>query len=358
MAIELDRRNRREVLVSAATLLGYAAAGICPFSVGASAKELQAPPPSGTDAEIEALAEEVVDTLEQAYGVHSGVRRNHAKGFGALGSFVGTKEGAALSRSALFGGERIEVVARFSLAGGDPKAHDGERSARGLALEFRLPGGALHHITMLHTPMFFARSADTFLAKFKALIPDPSTGHPDPAKFKAYTETHPDNAAQAAFLARNHPPPSYANCAFYGIHTFKFVDRGDKVTPVRFRFAPHDGEKQLTDAELEGAPNDFLQDAFFRRVEAGPVEWDMFVTIGQPGDTEDDPTILWPNDRAEVKAGTLSLTSATADAPAGSYRINFDPMVMADGIAATADPILLFRSPSYVISYTRRLRDL
>jgi catalase len=29
---------------------------------------------------------------------------------------------------------------------------------------------------------------------------------------------------------------------------------------------------------------------------------------------------------------------------AGSYNINYDPLVMSDGIAPTNDPILLFRS--------------
>jgi len=32
--------------------------------------------------------------------------------------------------------------------------------------------------------------------------------------------------------------------------------------------------------------------------------------------------------------------------------------MMADGIEPTDHPILLFRSPSYALSHTRRLRDL
>ena len=42
----------------------------------------------------------------------------------------------------------------------------------------------------------------------------------------------------------------------------------------------------------------------------------------------------------------------------GSYRINYDPLVMADGVAPSDDPILLFRSPSYATSYSRRLQGL
>jgi catalase len=41
---------------------------------------------------------------------------------------------------------------------------------------------------------------------------------------------------------------------------------------------------------------------------------------------------------------------------AGCEKINYDPLVMGDGIAATNDPILLFRSSSYALSFTKRLQ--
>ena len=41
-----------------------------------------------------------------------------------------------------------------------------------MGLEFRLKNGALHHMTMIHTPMFFARTPSTFLDKFLALAED------------------------------------------------------------------------------------------------------------------------------------------------------------------------------------------
>lgn len=35
--------------------------------------------------------------------------------------------------------------------------------------------------------------------------------------------------------------------------------------------------------------------------------------------------------------------------------VNFDPLVMADGIAPTDDPVLRFRSPAYAVSFGKRL---
>src|SRR5258705_6413981 len=178
----------------------------------------------------EVSADDVVTALEGAYGVHPGERRNHTKGTCALGTFAGTPDVAAYSRSALFSGRPVPVVARFSLAGGNPHARDTEKSPRGMALEFRLPNGGLQHMTMINTPMFFAAMPRTFLDKMRALKPDPATGEPSPEAVKAFTASHPDNTRQARFLAEHNPPPSYANTAFYGIHTFKFIDRKRNTT--------------------------------------------------------------------------------------------------------------------------------
>jgi len=82
------------------------------------------------------------------------------------------------------------------------------------------------------------------------------------------------------------------------------------------------------------------------------------VTIGEPGDSENDPTVLWPAERREIKAGILTLTSYAPDQASGAYSINFDPMHMADGIGPTDDPILRFRSPPYAISHSRRLTEV
>jgi len=250
----------------------------------------------------------------------------------------------------------VPVVARFSLAGGDPEASDAERSPRGMALEFRLSDGGLQHMTMINTPMFFAAMPWTFLDKMRALRPDPATGKPDPEALKAFAASHPDNRGQAAFLAEHNPPPSYATTAYYGIHTFKFVNREDRITRVRWRFVPQDGEKALTDAELTTMAKDFLEPALIERTKQGPVRWDMLLTIGEPGDPEDDPTLAWPKERKEMKVGTLTISSAMAQKGAGCENINYDPLVMGDGIAPTNDPVLLFRSPSYGVSYSKRLQ--
>jgi catalase len=323
---------------------------VCAFAAGA--------PPAfadGTAAKNEVTVEQVQAALEGAYGVHPGRRRNHAKGTCALGSFVGLPAAAAYSRSSLFSGRKLPVVARFSLGGGDPSGSDTEKGPRGMALEFRLPDGGLQHMTMIDTPMFFAAMPRTFLDKMMALRPDPATGKPDPRAVQAFAASHPDNRGQATFIAERNPPASYTSNAYFGIHTFKFIDRAGKTTLVRWRFAPQDGEKRLSDEEVKSKPASFLEKALVERTARGPVRWDMLLTIGQPGDPEDDPTRAWPADRKELKVGTLTISSAMSDKGGACERINYDPLIMSDGVAPTNDPVLLFRSPSYAESFSRRL---
>src|SRR5579863_6936895 len=105
---------------------------------------------------------QVVDSLIGTFGNHPGMRKNHAKGTCAEGEFIGTAEAAKFSRSQLFSGKSIPVVARFSLAGGNPDAADATRNSRGLAIEFRLPDGSRQHFTMLNTPVFGAANPNTF----------------------------------------------------------------------------------------------------------------------------------------------------------------------------------------------------
>lgn len=299
-----------------------------------------------TAAEDETTPDQVVTAIEGAFGVTPGERRNHTKGACAIGEFVGSPKMAVYSRSALFSKKTMPVVARFSIAGGNPKVPDTAKNPRGMALEFKLADGSLQHMTMLNTPMFGASQPKTFFDQLVAMKPDPATGKTDPEKMKAFYSSHPDSLAQADFLAKHNPPLSFATSAYYGIHTFKFVNRKNETTLVRWRFMPRDGEKRLSDDQLKSFPPNFLENALIERTHKGPVRWDMIVTIGKPGDTENNPTVSWPGNRKQINAGTLTISSATPQKGAECEQINFDPLVMSDGIEPSSDPILLFRSPA------------
>jgi catalase len=301
-------------------------------------------------------APQMIDAFEGTFGVHPGQRRNHIKGTCAIGDFVGTGDASVLSRSKLFFGTTIPVVARFSLGGGNPEVPDAAPAPRGMALELHLPGGALQHITMINVPIFAAASPASFRDAIVAAKPDPKTGKPDPEKLKAYAASHPDALALTQLASHHAPTANYYQTTFFSIHTFKFIDAKGTEHPVRWRFVPRDGTKEMTPEEIKGAPHDFLERNLIERTRKGPAVWDMIVYVGEPGDPQDNPTLAWPETRKHFTAGTLTITQATPQQKGLACEpINFDPLVMADGIAPTNDPILLFRSPAYGVSFGKRL---
>jgi catalase len=310
-----------------------------------------------TPAEPAVTAPQMIDAFEGTFGVHQGQRRNHAKGLCAAGEFTGTPEAAALSRSALFSGKSVPVVARFSVGGGNPNVPDAAPAPRGMALEMHLPNGT-QHITMIDFPIFGATSPGSFRDALVAAKPDPTTGKPDPEKLKAYVASHPDAMNLIKFSAANAPTANYYQSTYFSIHTFKFIDAQGATHMVKWRFVPRDGVKELTAAEAKAAPHDFLEKNLIDRTHKGPVVWDMVVYVGEPGDPEDNPTLAWPETRKHFKAGTLTISEASPQQKGVACEpINFDPLVMADGIAPTNDPILLFRSPSYAVSFVKRLSN-
>ena len=300
-------------------------------------------------------ADQVVGALEKQFGVTPGQRRNHINGVCITGSFTGDKAVQTYTNSTLFSGKKIPVIGRFSLAGGSLKIPDTARNPRGMALEFELPKKAVLHFTMLNVPVFGASTPNSFYDGVIANTPDPATGKPDPEKVAAYKASHPDARALGEYLAQNNPITSYANSDFYSIHTFKFINKNNKTTLVKWRFIPQEGVKRLSDEELKTASTRFLDQDIIAKTQAGPVRWDMLVIIGEPSDEQENPTVYWPANRKEIKAGILTLTSASPQQGGVCEKINFDPLVMADGIAPTNDPVLLFRSPAYADSYAKRL---
>jgi catalase len=304
----------------------------------------------------EVTAPQMIEAFEGTFGAHQGQRRNHIKGTCAAGEFVGTSEAAALSRSPLFTGKTIPVVARFSLGGGSPQVPDAAPAPRGMALEFRIPGGGLQHITMINVPIFGAMSPESFRDAVVAAKPDPKTGQPDAEKLKAYAASHPDSMALSQYASKHAPTANYFQTTYFSIHTFRFIDAKGTEHPVKWRFVPRDGVKELTAAEMKAAPHDFLEKNLIERTRKSPAVWDMVVYVGEPGDPRDNPTLAWPETRRHFKAGTLTIKEATAQQKGQACEpINFDPLVMADGIGPTDDPILRFRSPAYAVSFAKRL---
>jgi catalase len=294
-----------------------------------------------------------VDAFQRVNGVHSGFRRNHAKGLGVSGFFESNGNGVRFSKAAVFGPGRVPVIGRFSLSGGQPDVADSAAAVRGLGLQFGLPDGEVWRTAMVNLPIFPFRTPEAFYEQLLASKPDPATGKPDPAAMKAFLERHPETAQVLGVIKSQPVASGFDNTTFYGLNAFRFVDSSGASTPVRWLLAPMQ-PFEATSAAPSGQDRNYLFDGLIAQMRRQPLRWQLIVIIGQPGDPTHDATIAWPAERERLTVGTLTLDRVEAEATSAATDINFDPLVLPAGIAPSDDPLLSARSAVYARSFTRR----
>jgi catalase len=207
---------------------------------------------------------------------------------------------------------------------------------------------------MIDLPVFVVKDAEGLYEQLLASKPDPATGKPDPAKMTAFAAAHPE-FARAMQLIKSRPFPSgFANAGYNSLHAFRFVNAGGVVTAVRWSMAATEPFAPETPEQAQSQDKNYLFDEMIARLARGPLQWHLIVTIGQPADTTDDPTIPWPGDREHVAVGTLTIDHAESEAPGNCRDINFDPLVLPSGIEPSDDPLLSARSAAYSESFRRR----
>ena len=283
------------------------------------------------------------------FGLHPGFRRNHAKGVVVNGYFDSNGDGRELSKAALFTPGRTPVIGRFSLSGGNPMVADAPATARGLGLAFAFPDATQWRMALLNLPVFVDHSPQGFYDRLLASKTDPATGKPDPVAMSAFNKAHPESVAAMALIKQHPPTPGFADSTYSCLITFFFVNDAGARTPVRWAFVP----MQAALPPLPGTTNS-LFDALVRQMRSGPLRWRLLLSVGQPGDPIADATQAWPNDRRTVDAGVLTLTTVETEAAGNARDVNFDPLVLPDGVEPSDDPLLSARSAVYAASYRAR----
>jgi catalase len=296
----------------------------------------------------------MIDTFEAINGMHPGFRRNHAKGVCIAGIFEGNGQGERLSRAGIFQPGRVPVVGRFALAGGQPSMADGPKAVRSMALSFRPPRGEEWRTGMNDIPVFIVRDAQGFYEQLVATRPDPATGQPDPAKVGAFFAAHPESAHAVQQINAKPFSSGFDNASYHSLNAFRFVNAAGVSTPVRWSMVAAEPFAPETQDQAATQDKNYLFDAVIARIARGSLQWHLVVTVGRPGDSTDDATIAWPDDRERVDVGTLTIDHVESEAPGNCRDINFDPLVLPSGIAPSDDPLLSARSATYSQSFTRR----
>ena len=114
------------------------------------------------------------------------------------------------------------------------------------------------------------------------------------------------------------------------------------------------GNDYLTDEQVSKLAPSYHFEEISQRVGKEPVRFKILVQLAAAGDTTDDATVHWPEDRAQVELGEVELNKIVEDTPAQQKHIIFDPIPRVDGIEPSADPLLDLRAAIYLISGRRR----
>lgn len=298
-----------------------------------------------------------INQFESTFGKFEGFRRSGAKGICAVGEFVGSAEGRALSTASAFSGRPVPVIVRFSVGGANPKAPDNARSQRNLALQFNLPGGEVWQMGNISAPVFGAATPEQFLGRLQSLQPDPATKAADPAKVKAFADANPEVLLQGKYFASQPVPASFGAVNYWGVHAFGFTNaKGDKQWG-KWIFEPVGGTQGLTDDEAKAKGPSFLFDDLRQRVAAGNVAFDFKLQLAQAGDRIDSAVVPLPEDRRKVTLGRLTIKSVAADGAGECLTITYVPTLLPQGVEASADPMLHARAAPYAIGLGRRLGE-
>lgn len=303
-------------------------------------------------------AQRMTDLIERNGGPHPGFRRAHSKGVCVTGTFHGNGQASALSTARVFSQSELPVLGRLSIGGGDPHGSDAKARVRSLALLLRSDDGQQWRMAMNSFPFFAVPTTEGFQAQTLASMPDPATGKPDPQKMADFLARYPQAKKFQQWAATAAWSNSWANTEFNGVNAFIFSAADGSKHAVRWSMRPQTAFAPLDAQQREQTDADFLAEDLQTRLAQGPLRWDMVVTVAAPGDPVNDPSQAWPQDRRQVVAGTLELTASTPQASGDCRDINYDPLILPQGIAGSGDPILAARSAVYAQSFHRREREI
>jgi catalase len=294
---------------------------------------------------------QVVDAMNQVFGSHPGFRAFHAKGIVVEGSFKGTLEAAALSRTVLFDGRTIPVTVRFSDSGGLPTIPDGSDGANphGMALKFHLPDGSETDMVTNSFKVFLVPTAADLRDFFLAIAASPPEAA-KPTKLDQFVASHPTIPAALATIAT---PDSFAHEEYRGLNAFVLVNKAGERQAVRYVVTPEQ-VVHLNAAEAAKRPPDFLMTELPERLNRGPVIFHLKAQLAAAGDPTNDPSRPWPDDRKVVELGILTLDKAVLDSAEAEKKLLFLPGQLTDGIEASDDPMIDVRDSAYAVSFSRR----
>ena len=166
------------------------------------------------------------------------------------------------------------------------------------------------------------------------------------APVQVFLKNHP--AALAFVQAPKPPPSSFAREMYWGVNAYKLINSEGEETFVRYRIVPDLGVEHLDEAAVkEKGPEYLYEDIVAGRL---PVGFKLMAQVAEKGDTVDDCTVHWPEERKMVELGSVKVEKVVPEGEqvGEQKKIIFDPVPRVEGVEGSGDRVIALRAGGYV----------
>ena len=296
----------------------------------------------------------------------------HARGTGAHGNFVCTREISNLTIAAPFQqvGKETPVFVRFSTVAGSKGSPDLARDVRGFAVKFYTDAGNWDLVGN-NIPVFFIQDPIKFPDLVHAVKPEPDRGFPQAASahdtFWDYISLTPESMHMVMWQMSDRTiPRSFRMMEGFGVHTFRFLTGDGESTFVKFHWKPVLGlQSVLWDeaVKINGADPDYHRRDLWTSIKLGNhPQWRLCVQVFDESlaDTFDfdvlDPTKLIPEETVPLEEiGVMTLNRNVDNFFQETEQVAFCTQNVIPGIGFSDDPLLHGRNFSYLDTQLKRL---
>ncbi len=289
----------------------------------------------------------------------------HARGTGAHGVFVASKDISELTRAVLFKpGEETPVFVRFSSVIHGNHSPETLRDPRGFGTKFYTSQGNWDLVGN-NLPVFFIRDAMKFPDMVHSLKPAPDTNLQDPNRFFDFFSHQPEATHMLTRVYSDFgTPASYREMDGNSVHAYKFVNASGKYRYVKFHWKSLQGQRTLSAKEAEivqGKDFNHLTRDLIEAIRNGKFpKWDLYVQVLEPAELASldydglDATKIWAN-VPETKIGTMTLNRNPDNVFLETEQAALAPSNLVPGIEPSEDRLLQGRIFAYADTQLHRI---
>ena len=290
------------------------------------------------------MSQALFAALHAGAKVAAGGRVNHARGLLAEGHFRATPTAPQFCMAAVFGGEDLRVLARFSSSGANP--HIDQRNPagepRGLALRI---GNKAAMVLVGHSlDGFPAGDPEAFLAFLNAV----NQRERAPAMLAAQMAGCPA-VAHFEELRAGAMTSSFSALDYHMLHAYRLIapDGHARIGRLSVRAT----KPYLARAPPDGP--DYLDKRMRGELSKGSVVFALLFTPVPEGEDPTDITRSWDPAAPSFALGHIWLERLLQQAT--QRKVAFDPALLPAGIGFAGDPMLHARLGAYRLAAARRL---